>query len=39
MKKWLDAIWRPFDREDKLEWYLLAFAYTVLILLLIVKFL
>ena len=23
MKKWLDAIWRPFDKEDALEWYLL----------------
>jgi len=39
MKKWLDAIWQPFDKEDMLEWYLISFGWAVLILFLIVEFL
>ena len=39
MKKWLDAIWQPFDKEDMLEWYILCFGWTVLILFLAVEFL
>jgi hypothetical protein len=26
MKKWLDAIWEPFDKEDSTEWVLLGFG-------------
>lgn len=36
MKKWLDAIWGDFDKNDPLEWYLLIFGWLVLILFLIV---
>ena len=36
MKKWLDAIWGDFDKEDMLEWYLLSFGWIVVILFLIV---
>ena len=39
MKRWLYAIWRPFDKEDALEWYLIIFGWTVLILFLAVEFL
>ena len=30
MKKWLDAIWEPFDSEDSMEWFLLLFGWTAL---------
>lgn len=34
MKKLLDAIWEPFDKEDSTEWILLGFGYCVLALIL-----
>ena len=39
MKRWLDAVWRPFDKEDALEWYLLIFGWTILAVFLLVEFL
>ena len=33
--KILDAIWEPFDSSDSLEWFLLIFGWTVLVLILI----
>lgn len=38
-KNWRDAIWGAFDKEDRLEWYLLCFGWAVLILFLVVEFL
>jgi len=35
MKKLLDAIWEPFDSSDSVEWFLLLFGYTVLIIMLV----
>lgn len=31
MKKWIDAIWAPFDKDDSTEWILLAFGVAVLL--------
>jgi hypothetical protein len=35
MRKLLDAIWEPFDSSDSVEWFLLLFGYTVLIIMLV----
>ena len=31
MKKWIDAIWAPFDKKDSTEWVLLALGVAVLL--------
>ena len=36
IKKWLDAIWGEFDKNDPLEYYILGFAWVMLILFLTV---
>lgn len=36
MKKWLDAIWEPFDKEDSTEWILIGFGMGTVVMLLLV---
>jgi len=36
MKKWLDAIWGDFDKEDPTEWFVLGLAWVLLVLFLLV---
>ena len=36
MKKWLDAIWQPFDKEDSTEWILIGFGMGAVVVLLLV---
>ena len=31
MKKWIAAIWAPFDKDEGTEWILLAFGVAVLL--------
>ena len=35
MKKLLEKIWEPFDSTDSLEWFLLLFGYTVIVMFLL----
>jgi len=35
MRKLLDAIWEPFDSSDSVDWFLLLFGYTALIIMLV----
>ncbi len=30
MKKWLDAIWGDFDKEDPTEWILIIFGFAMM---------
>ncbi len=36
MKKWLDAIWQPFNKEDSTEWILIGFGMGAVVVLLLV---
>ena len=31
MKKWLDAVWAPFDKNDPAEWILIIFGFAMLL--------
>jgi len=33
VKKLLEKIWEPFDSSDSVEWFLLLFGWTVLVIL------
>ena len=36
MKKWLDAIWAPFDEDDPTEWFLLGSGFIAIVVILLV---
>ena len=37
IKKILEAIWKPYDNQDPLEWYLLCFGWIMLVIILLLQ--